>query len=75
MTQFKKGDRVVMITGDGWAQPGDVGVVTYAGECWDNVSVCWDDRGAYSLWHKVEVLGHEASTDPNTLFKRRQHGL
>ena len=71
---FKKGDRVVMVKGDRWASSGNVGVVIAASPDNDSTLVCWDGPKNYGLWHDSQRLDYEtASTDPNFLFKRRQH--
>ncbi len=73
MAEFKKGDRVVMVTGDEWAKPGEVGTIkSIQHGATHSIFVRWDEKG-YALWHEVRRLAHEMDcSDPNLLFSLRK---
>lgn len=76
--KFEEGDRVVMVRGDEWANPGQTGVVVDVGhvDAGGEYTVCvvWDGPKDFGLWHRAWLLDYEIGcSDPNLLFKRKQY--
>ena len=69
---MKNGDRIIMLTDDGWAQKGWTGTVRQLNPGRPSLSVSWDNGKRLS--HQIkDVALISAEKDPNVAFRMHKY--